>query len=108
VEAILRLLRTDRAVGEVVNIGNDEEITIKALAALIKQRTRSSSRLELIPYDQAYEPGFEDMARRVPSVAKLLQLTGFRPTTPLSEIIDKVAAHFAAKKQTLPATQAVA
>jgi len=99
VEAILRLVRTDRAVGEVVNIGNDEEITIGDLAGLIKERTGSTSRVDFIPYDQAYEPGFEDMPRRVPSVEKLLQLTGFRPATPLTAIIDKVANHLAAKKQ---------
>ena len=99
VEAILRLAGADRAVGEVVNIGNDSEITIEALAALVKQRTESSSEIQYIPYDQAYEPGFEDMARRVPSVEKLLRLTGFRPTTPLTVIIDKVTASLAAKSE---------
>ena len=90
---------TDRAVGEVVNIGNDQEITIEELASLVKQRTGSASAVHYIPYDQAYEPGFEDMARRVPSLDKLMRLTGFRPSTPLSVIIDKVAAHIAAKTQ---------
>ena len=98
VEAILRLVRLDSAVGEVVNIGNDEEITIRDLAALIKERTNSSSRIEFIPYDQAYEPGFEDMARRIPSVDKLVRLTGYRPSTPLPAIIDKVAASIEAKR----------
>ena len=99
VEAILRLIANDRAVGEVVNIGSDEEISMEGLARVVKQRTKSESPITYVPYDQAYEPGFEDMPRRVPSVEKLLPLTGFRPATPLTAIIDKVANHLAAKKQ---------
>jgi len=93
VEAILRLVGTNRAVGEVVNVGSSEEITIEGLAHSVKDRTRSNSPIVYIPYDQAYEPGFEDMPRRVPSLEKLEVLTGFRPTTPLSQIIDRVTAH---------------
>jgi len=96
-EALLRLIATDRAVGEVVNVGNTEEISIEGLAHRVKERTRSSSRIEFIPYDQAYEPGFEDMMRRVPCVEKLHALTGFRPQTSLNEIIDRVTAHFQEK-----------
>ena len=66
VEAVLRLIATDRAVGEVVNVGNNHEVTIEGLAQQIKDRTGSSSSLTYTPYDQAYEPGFEDMYRRVP------------------------------------------
>jgi len=106
VQAIVKLMETDRAVGEVVNIGNDEEISIEGLAELVKERIGSASPLQYIPYDQAYEPGFEDMARRVPSVEKLVQLTGFRLSTPLPAIVDKVAAHFTAKKQIASATPA--
>ena len=98
VEAILRLVATDRAVGEVVNIGNDAEITIEQLARLVKARTRSDSPVTFVPYDRAYEPGFEDMPRRIPSLNKLVRLTGFRPRTPLPIIIDEVAAHYAAKR----------
>jgi UDP-glucose 4-epimerase len=94
VEAILRLTGTDVAVGEVVNIGSTEEITIEALARTVKERTGSDSPITYVPYDQAYEPGFEDMPRRVPSLEKLERLTGFRPTIPLSQIVDRVAAHF--------------
>jgi UDP-glucose 4-epimerase len=94
VEALVRLLDTQRAVGEVVNVGNTEEITIEGLAQLVKQRTNSRSAIEFIPYDQAYEPGFEDMMRRVPCVDKLHALTGFRPQTPLTEIIDRVTSYF--------------
>ena len=98
VEAILRLVAQERAVGEVVNIGNDEEISIEGLAQFVKQRTKSESPVTYIPYDQAYEPGFEDMLRRVPSLQKLQFLTGFRPETPLSEIVDRVVAHLQKKK----------
>jgi UDP-glucose 4-epimerase len=99
VEGLLRLMGTDRSVGEVINVGNTEEVTIEGLAGLVKQRTRSSSRIEYIPYDQAYEPGFEDMMRRVPSVDKLHALTGFRPQTSLNEIIDRVTAFFQLKEK---------
>jgi UDP-glucose 4-epimerase len=99
VEAIVRLVSTDRAVGEVVNIGSDQEITIKGLAQLVKERTRSCSPITYIPYDQAYEPGFEDMQRRVPCLEKLGMLTGFRPKKTLPEIVDRVAAHFEKKRE---------
>ena len=94
VEAVVRLLRTDRAIGEVVNVGTDEEISIEELAHLVKQRTRSDSRITFVPYDQAYEPGFEDMPRRVPALGKLETLTGFRPSTPLIEIVDGIVEHY--------------
>ena len=97
VEGLIRLMDTDRSVGEVINVGNTEEITIEALAQRVKERTTSASPIEYIPYDQAYEPGFEDMMRRVPSVEKLQALTGFRPRTPLNEIIDRVALFFQAQ-----------
>lgn len=99
VEALMRLMDTDRSVGEVTNVGNTEEITIENLALLVKERTNSSSSIEYVPYDKAYEPGFEDMMRRVPSVDKLQRLTGFRPATPLTEIIDRVTQSFRAKQE---------
>ena len=106
VEALLRLVAADAAVGEVVNIGNDEEITIEDLALMVKQRTSSASLVRHIPYDEAYEPGFEDMARRVPSLEKLVRLTGFRPSTPLPAIIDRVAGYFAERNpHSEPVTQ---
>jgi len=98
VEAILRLVATPASVGEVVNIGNDEEITIEGLAHRVKQQAKSSSAIEFIPYDQAYEPGFEDMPRRVPCLLKLERLTDFRPTTPLTKIIDRVIEHESARR----------
>jgi len=98
VEALLRLMGTERAIGEVVNIGNTEEISIAELALTVKTRTGSSSEIAYVPYDQAYEPGFEDMMRRVPSVEKLQKLTGFRPQTKLAEIIDRVTSHLREKE----------
>ena len=103
VEGLLRLLPLEQALGEVVNIGNTEEITIENLAKTVKQRTNSSSSIEYIPYDKAYEPGFEDMMRRVPCIDKLHGLTGFRPQTTLAEIIDRVAAHYRQKDGSLGA-----
>jgi UDP-glucose 4-epimerase len=101
VEGLVRLMDTDRAIGEVVNVGSTEEITIEGLAEKVKERTRSSSPIEYVPYDKAYELGFEDMMRRVPAVEKLQALTGFRPQTPLNEIIDRVAAFFQRRTVTL-------
>jgi len=98
-EGLIRLMDSRRAIGEVVNVGNTEEITIEDLAYRVKERTCSSSPIEYIPYDQAYEPGFEDMMRRVPSVEKLYALTGFCPHTSLNEIIDRVAAFFQQKTE---------
>lgn len=100
VESIIRLVSMERAVGEVVNIGNDDEVTIRELALLIKERARSSSAVQFIPYDEAYEPGFEDMARRVPCLDKLVELIDFRPSTPLLTVIDKVMAYLVARQNT--------
>jgi UDP-glucose 4-epimerase len=96
IEAILRLVSCPAAVGEVVNIGNDEEISIEALARMVKERTQSASAIQFVSYDQAYAPGFEDMQRRVPCLEKLAGLTGFRPTTNLEVIVDEVIAYFSA------------
>ena len=99
VEALLRLIATDKSVGEVVNVGNNVEITIEDLARMVKEKTGSASQIQYIPYDKAYEPGFEDMFRRVPCLDKLERLTGFRPSTALPEIIDRVAAYHRRKRQ---------
>lgn len=103
VEAVIRLIAGGRAIGEVVNIGNDQEITIGGLAQLVKERTQSTSPVQLVPYDEAYAPGFEDMPRRVPSVDKLVSLAGFRPTTTLSVIIDEVVSYYRQESRSLPA-----
>jgi UDP-glucose 4-epimerase len=106
VEAILRLVSTTRAVGQVVNIGSDQEISMEGLARLVKERTGSSSPITYTPYDEAYEPGFEDMHRRVPSLEKLQDLTGFRPRATLQEIVDRVVAHFEKKRELVGAVGA--
>jgi UDP-glucose 4-epimerase len=90
VEALVRLAQTPSAVGEVINIGNDQEVTINELAALVRETTGSPSRLEYQTYDQAYGPGFEDMERRVPCLEKLESLVHYRPTTPLDTIVRRV------------------
>jgi UDP-glucose 4-epimerase len=108
VEALIRLIDTQRSIGEVINVGNTEEISIEGLAQLVKTRTNSKSSIEYVPYDQAYEPGFEDMMRRVPCVDKLQTLTGFRPQTPLVEIIDRVSAYFQSKAEEHSLPRAVA
>jgi len=101
VETLLRLFPLESAVGEVINIGNTEEVTIEDLAKLVKRRTASSSPIHYIPYDKAYEPGFEDMMRRVPCIDKLHLLTGFRPQTTLDEIIDRVSTYYRQKEPVL-------
>jgi UDP-glucose 4-epimerase len=107
IEATLRLVAIDRAVGEVVNIGSDEEVTIEDLAHRVKEETQSASPVHYVPYDRAYEPGFEDMPRRVPCLEKLERLTGYRPTTPLDAIIDRVTAYFVRKKKLVAAAGTV-
>ena len=94
VEAIIRLVDSGKAVGEVVNIGSNQEVTIDGLAHLVKERAASASPLAYVPYDKAYEPGFEDMLRRVPSLQKLESITGFAPKTSLATIVDRVIAYF--------------
>jgi UDP-glucose 4-epimerase len=98
VESLIRLVASDHSIGEVVNIGTDEEVTIERLAHLVKERTGSDSPITFVPYDQAYEPGFEDMPRRIPSLDKLERITGFRPAIPLVEIVDRVIAHSQKRK----------
>jgi UDP-glucose 4-epimerase len=87
VEALVRLQKCPAARGQVFNIGSTEEITILDLAKLVVATLGSKSKIELIPYDQAYTPGFEDMRRRKPSLEKLAVTTGFRPATTLRETI---------------------
>lgn len=97
VDAIARLAACDVAIGEVFNIGSHEEITIRELAERVKARTGSQSEIVLIPYDQAYEVGFEDMRRRVPDISKIRRVIGWEPTTPLDTTIDQIVAHFRAQ-----------
>ena len=87
VEAMVRLQHCAKARGEIFNIGGTEEVSILELAKLVVATLGSKSKIELIPYDQAYAPGFDDMRRRKPLVKKLEQFVKFRPETPLREII---------------------
>ena len=90
VHAMVALINEPAAVGHVFNIGHGAEISMNALAEKVKSLTSSPSEVVHIPYDQAYESGFEDMPRRVPDTAKLQALIGFRPTVELDEILTRV------------------
>ena len=92
VGALLKLMVSPSAIGEVFNVGNTEEVTIRGLAERIKARTGSRSEIVTIPYDQAYEAGFEDMPRRVPDLTKIHKAIGYAPKVQLDEIIDRVVA----------------
>src|SRR4051795_8135277 len=94
VSAMVALIDEPRAVGQVFNIGNGHEISIGDLALQIKKMTGSQSPIVKIPYDQAYEAGFEDMPRRVPEISKINALVNYRPTVELDEILTRVISYF--------------
>jgi len=93
IEALLQLVATDKTINEVCNVGGTGEITIKQLAETIIKQTNSNSKIEYIPYEKAYAPGFEDMQRRVPDISKIKQELNWAPKMNLSQIITDVAAH---------------
>jgi len=90
VGALIGLMEKDDAVGQVFNIGSNQEITILDLARRVKELTQSSSEIVFVPYDEAYEEGFEDMPRRVPDISKVGDLVGFRPQMNLDGILKSV------------------
>ncbi|HPV06441.1 MAG TPA: GDP-mannose 4,6-dehydratase [Aggregatilineales bacterium] len=94
VEAIDRLSECEAAVGDVFNIGSQEEVTIRELAERVRERTNSQSEIVTIPYNEAYEEGFEDMRRRVPDISKVQRLIGWKPRKTLNETLDEVIAYF--------------
>ena len=94
VGAVLKLVVEPKAIGQVVNIGNTQEITIRALADRVRELSGSSSPIKLIPYDEAYESGFEDMPRRVPDLTKIEGLIGYRPRYSLDDILAQVIEYF--------------
>jgi nucleoside-diphosphate-sugar epimerase len=94
VRAMVALIDEPRAVGQVFNIGNGQEISIGELAARVKAQTGSTSEIVCIPYEQAYEIGFEDMPRRVPDITKVRSLVGYEPTVDLDEILARVVEYF--------------
>lgn len=87
VEALTRLMATPEAQGQVFNIGNDQEVSIRNLAEQIIKATGSTSEIQIVPYDSVYPEGFEDMMRRQPDISKLEATIGFRPRRPLEEIV---------------------
>jgi UDP-glucose 4-epimerase len=93
VDALARMADDQRAIGQVYNIGSTEEITIMALAERVRALTGSRSPIRFVPYDEAYEQGFEDMPRRVPDITKIRELIGFEPRVPLDETIRRVIQH---------------
>lgn len=94
ISAMIELMGKEEAVGEVFNIGSAEEITIKELAKRVIKLTGSSSKIIHIPYEQAYETGFEDMHRRVPDTSKVNKLIGYEPTYSLDETLKEIIAYF--------------
>src|ERR687896_434012 len=90
VRAMADLTETDQAVGEVLNIGSTEEITILDLAQRVRAACQSESEIRLVPYEEAYEAGFEDMRRRIPDVTKIGDLLDWHPTRTLDEILADV------------------
>ncbi|HYG70860.1 MAG TPA: GDP-mannose 4,6-dehydratase [Actinomycetota bacterium] len=102
VEALLRLLGHEGAVGDVFNVGAPHEVTMNQLAERVIDATGSSSRIVHVPYDEAYEEGFEDMERRVPDIGKIGALTGWAPTRDLDGILDDIIAFERAR--TVPAS----
>lgn len=90
VEALLRLVAAPAAWGQVFNVGTTSEVSMLDLARLVRDTAGSASEIRLVPYDEAYPPGFEDMMRRVPDVSRLERVTGFKPETPLAQIVRDV------------------
>jgi UDP-glucose 4-epimerase len=93
VAALVALSETELAHGRVFNVGADVEVAVAELARRVIERTGSSSRIELIPYEQAYEAGFEELGRRIPDTAALRRLTGWEPARTVDDAIDDVIAH---------------
>jgi UDP-glucose 4-epimerase len=98
VNALIDLVESPEAVGQIFNIGSDDEITIIELAELVKEVTGSDSPIQRIPYAEAYGEGFEDMQRRVPDLKRVREMIGYRPTRRIREIVAAVAEHMARKQ----------
>ncbi|MCK5406222.1 MAG: GDP-mannose 4,6-dehydratase [Candidatus Krumholzibacteria bacterium] len=98
VEALIELIQNPKAWGEVFNIGQYKEISMLELANLVKQMTESKSEIVFVSYDQAYEAGFEDMHRRLPDLAKIEELVGYKPTLDLREMLERIIAYYKDKR----------
>ena len=97
VDALLKLVAEPRAIGQVINIGTTEEITMAALAGRIRELSSSKSVIKFVPYDEAYESGFEDMPRRVPDLERINALIGYDPKQTLDDILIQVIDYFRKK-----------
>jgi UDP-glucose 4-epimerase len=97
VDALLKLVAEPRAIGQVINIGNTQEVTINELAVRVRDLAKSKSTIKRIPYDEAYESGFEDMPRRVPALAKIEGLIGYKTRYVLDDILTQVIDYFRKK-----------
>ena len=98
VDALLKLVAEPKAIGQVINIGNIEEVSIKELADRVRELTRSQSAIRFVPYDEAYESGFEDMPRRLPDLTKVAGLIGYKPQRTLNDILLHVIEYFDKKE----------
>ncbi len=94
VGALLKLVKEPKAIGQVINLGNVEEVTIQKLAERVRQLSGSKSSITLIPYDEAYESGFEDMPRRVPDLSKAEAMIGYKTRHSLDDILLQVIDYF--------------
>ncbi|MBW1614070.1 MAG: GDP-mannose 4,6-dehydratase [Deltaproteobacteria bacterium] len=94
IDVLIKLMAEPEAVGKIFNVGNEEEVTIKDLALMVKEMTGSSSEIEYIPYEKAYGPGYEDMQRRCPDITRLKDFMHFKPKTDLRGIIQSVIDYY--------------
>jgi UDP-glucose 4-epimerase len=97
VQALLKLVKEPKAVGQVINIGNTGEISMQKLAERVRELSGSKSPIKLVPYEEAYESGFEDMPRRVPDLSKVTALIGYKPRFSLDDILTQVIEYFRGK-----------
>jgi UDP-glucose 4-epimerase len=97
IQALLKLVREPRAIGQVINVGNTGEISMLKLAERVRELSGSKSPIKLVPYDEAYESGFEDMPRRVPDLSKLMALISYKPRFTLDDILSQVIDYFREK-----------
>jgi UDP-glucose 4-epimerase len=98
VGALMKLMEREEATGQVFNVGSNEEVSIMGLARRVRELAGSDSEIVTVPYDEAYEEGFEDMPRRVPDISKVSALVGFRPTVTLDEILLSVIEYYSGRQ----------
>jgi UDP-glucose 4-epimerase len=97
VGALVKLVNEPKAIGQVINLGNTQEVTIQALAERVRELSGSTSPIKLVPYDEAYESGFEDMPRRVPDLSKAEAMIGYKTRFTLDDILTQVIDYFRQK-----------